>query len=190
MLGEALQSAEGWGAVCGCDAAVACEVVEHLTQPDGLAVSMLGAIRCVWASSEESIASCARALADHAISQSSADSQPTPRPRVAIMTTPNLEYNAVIRHVTPAVSAGDKLVASDGFAMRDSDHKFEWTRAEFEAWARAHAATFGYSVTFCSVGRALKATSWRSAAEVEAVGGATQVRLAGGRGARERGGRG
>ena len=42
-----LQAASGWGSVRGCDAVVACEVVEHMHHPDGLAVAILGAIRHV-----------------------------------------------------------------------------------------------------------------------------------------------
>jgi len=32
------------------------------------------------------------------------------------------------------------------------DHRFEWTRAEFQAWANAVATRFGYSVCFLPVG--------------------------------------
>ena len=36
--------------------------------------------------------------------------------------------------------------------MRHSDHRFEWTRAEFRAWADRVAATHGYAVEFRGVG--------------------------------------
>ncbi len=61
------------------------------------------------------------------------------RPRTVVMTTPNREYNALF----PGLPGG---------AFRHADHRFEWTRAEFEAWARATAATYGYDVTFSGIG--------------------------------------
>jgi hypothetical protein len=36
--------------------------------------------------------------------------------------------------------------------MRHNDHRFEWTRAEFAAWAEPVAARFGYEVRFEPVG--------------------------------------
>lgn len=36
--------------------------------------------------------------------------------------------------------------------MRHRDHRFEWTRAEFETWARGVAERFGYDVCFLQVG--------------------------------------
>jgi hypothetical protein len=36
--------------------------------------------------------------------------------------------------------------------MRHRDHRFEWTRAEFERWARAAAERYGYAVRFVPVG--------------------------------------
>ena len=36
--------------------------------------------------------------------------------------------------------------------MRHRDHRFEWTRAEFAAWAGRVAADFGYQVRFLPVG--------------------------------------
>ena len=35
---------------------------------------------------------------------------------------------------------------------RHRDHRFEWTRAEFHAWAAAVAARFGYAVRHLPVG--------------------------------------
>ena len=61
------------------------------------------------------------------------------RPKVAIVTTPNCEYN-VRWECLPAGS------------MRHRDHRFEWTRAEFQAWARSVAERFGYTVRFLPVG--------------------------------------
>ncbi|MGN6812294.1 MAG: hypothetical protein ACTHMP_15610, partial [Thermomicrobiales bacterium] len=35
---------------------------------------------------------------------------------------------------------------------RHKDHRFEWTRAEFQQWAASVAARFGYTVRFLPVG--------------------------------------
>ncbi|WP_018656779.1 3' terminal RNA ribose 2'-O-methyltransferase Hen1 [Actinomadura flavalba] len=59
------------------------------------------------------------------------------RPRVVVVTTPNAEYNVRYEGLT-------------GF--RHADHRFEWTRAEFAAWAGRVAAAHGYRVRFEGVG--------------------------------------
>jgi 2-polyprenyl-3-methyl-5-hydroxy-6-metoxy-1,4-benzoquinol methylase len=61
------------------------------------------------------------------------------RPQAVVITTPNREYN--VRFET--LPAGQ---------LRHRDHRFEWTRAEFEAWATGVAARFGYDVRFLPVG--------------------------------------
>ncbi|MEV5430244.1 3' terminal RNA ribose 2'-O-methyltransferase Hen1 [Streptomyces sp. NPDC052701] len=61
------------------------------------------------------------------------------RPRTVLVTTPNAEYN--VRWET--LPAGH---------LRHGDHRFEWTRAQFRAWARAVAARHGYGVEFAAVG--------------------------------------
>ena len=61
------------------------------------------------------------------------------RPGTVIVTTPNVEYNARFE----ALQAG---------GMRHPDHRFEWTRAQFEAWATGVAARHGYDVRFLPVG--------------------------------------
>lgn len=61
------------------------------------------------------------------------------RPRTVIVTTPNIEYN--VRFET--LPAG---------RLRHRDHRFEWTRAEFQAWAMRVAERFGYEVSFLPVG--------------------------------------
>jgi 3' terminal RNA ribose 2'-O-methyltransferase Hen1 len=63
------------------------------------------------------------------------------RPRTVALTTPNREYNVVWE----TLPAG---------AMRHGDHRFEWTRAEFQAWAGGVAERFGYAVRFLPVGPA------------------------------------
>ncbi len=60
-------------------------------------------------------------------------------PQVVIVTTPNVEYNVNY----PFLAEG---------RLRHSDHRFEWTRAEFQAWSQRVAATFGYDVRFVPVG--------------------------------------
>lgn len=61
------------------------------------------------------------------------------RPRSIVLTTPNRDYNALF----PSLAAG---------RMRHDDHRFEWTRDEFTAWASSVAQTYGYGVRFGSVG--------------------------------------
>ncbi|MGW5772625.1 3' terminal RNA ribose 2'-O-methyltransferase Hen1 [Streptomyces longwoodensis] len=61
------------------------------------------------------------------------------RPRTVIVTTPNVEYNV----------RWESLPAGH---VRHGDHRFEWTRAEFRAWAGAVAERHGYDVEFRPVG--------------------------------------
>lgn len=61
------------------------------------------------------------------------------RPLHAIVTTPNAEYNGLF----PNLPVG---------RFRHPDHRFEWTRTEFEAWANGVAERFGYTVAFETVG--------------------------------------
>ncbi|MEJ2577510.1 MAG: 3' terminal RNA ribose 2'-O-methyltransferase Hen1 [Kineosporiaceae bacterium] len=60
-------------------------------------------------------------------------------PGTVIVTTPNIEYN--VRY--PTLSAG---------TLRHRDHRFEWTRAEFAAWAERVATAYGYQVRLEPVG--------------------------------------
>jgi 3' terminal RNA ribose 2'-O-methyltransferase Hen1 len=62
------------------------------------------------------------------------------RPRVAIVTTPNAEFNV-------------KFESLPAGTFRHKDHRFEWSRAEFQAWASGISARFGYSARFQPVGR-------------------------------------
>jgi 3' terminal RNA ribose 2'-O-methyltransferase Hen1 len=61
------------------------------------------------------------------------------RPGTIVLTTPNAEYN--VRW--PTLPAGN---------FRHRDHRFEWTRVEFQAWATSVADRFGYAVRFAPVG--------------------------------------
>jgi 3' terminal RNA ribose 2'-O-methyltransferase Hen1 len=61
------------------------------------------------------------------------------RPSLVVITTPNREYNVM----WPGLPAGQ---------FRHRDHRFEWTRTEFEAWARDIAESYSYTVHFTSIG--------------------------------------
>jgi len=61
------------------------------------------------------------------------------RPTTVVVTTPNVEYNVKFENLP----AGK---------LRHKDHRFEWSRAEFQAWANRVAEGFGYSVQFLPVG--------------------------------------
>ncbi|MFD3931014.1 3' terminal RNA ribose 2'-O-methyltransferase Hen1 [Streptomyces sp. NPDC058614] len=61
------------------------------------------------------------------------------RPKTVLVTTPNVEYN--VRWET--LPAGHS---------RHGDHRFEWTREEFRAWAERVAGRHGYGVEFTPVG--------------------------------------
>ncbi|GAA2733249.1 3' terminal RNA ribose 2'-O-methyltransferase Hen1 [Streptomyces nogalater] len=61
------------------------------------------------------------------------------RPRTVVVTTPNVEYNV----------RWESLPAGH---VRHGDHRFEWTREQFRAWAAAVAERYGYEAGFTSVG--------------------------------------
>ncbi len=61
-------------------------------------------------------------------------------PATVVVSTPNAEYNV---HFFATMAPG---------AMRHRDHRFEWTRAEFRAWAGRVADTYQYQVRFLPVG--------------------------------------
>ena len=60
-------------------------------------------------------------------------------PGTVIVTTPNVEHN--VRFET--LPAG---------AMRHRDHRFEWTRSEFQAWADTIGTSYRYAVRYLPVG--------------------------------------
>jgi 3' terminal RNA ribose 2'-O-methyltransferase Hen1 len=60
-------------------------------------------------------------------------------PKTVIVTTPNREYNINYPHVKGG--------------LRHPDHRFEWSRAEFRAWAEETAARYGYSVRTEEIGQ-------------------------------------
>ncbi len=61
------------------------------------------------------------------------------RPGTVVLTTPNAEYNPLFG----GLPAG---------TYRHRDHRFEWTREEFRAWAEGVCGRFGYGVRFVPVG--------------------------------------
>ncbi|MCA1626538.1 MAG: 3' terminal RNA ribose 2'-O-methyltransferase Hen1, partial [Acidobacteria bacterium] len=73
------------------------------------------------------------------------------RPETIVMTTPNHEYNV-------------KFETLPAGKFRHQDHRFEWTRAEFEGWSRDVADRFGYEVRFLPIGQ-----------EDRVLGGPTQM---------------
>ncbi|PHS02286.1 MAG: 3' terminal RNA ribose 2'-O-methyltransferase Hen1 [Blastopirellula sp.] len=73
------------------------------------------------------------------------------RPKTVVLTTPNQEYNVL----------WDTLPAGQ---FRHADHRFEWTRQEFQDWANRVAEQHNYLVRFLPVG-----------AEDENVGSPTQM---------------
>ncbi|MEV7025388.1 3' terminal RNA ribose 2'-O-methyltransferase Hen1 [Kitasatospora sp. NPDC093558] len=91
----------------GFDAAVLCEVIEHLDLPrlPALEYAVFGSAR----------------------------------PGAVVVTTPNAEYNV----------RWESLPAG---TVRHADHRFEWSRAEFRAWAERVASAYGYGVELRPVG--------------------------------------
>jgi 3' terminal RNA ribose 2'-O-methyltransferase Hen1 len=61
------------------------------------------------------------------------------KPRVVVVTTPNADYNVLFRNL----AAG---------AFRHPDHRFEWSREEFRAWATWIEEHYGYSAEFGDIG--------------------------------------
>ena len=72
-------------------------------------------------------------------------------PQAVVLTTPNIEYNVKFENL----QAGN---------FRHKDHRFEWTRDEFQSWAADVAKRFGYAVVFHLIGP-----------EAEDVGSPTQM---------------
>jgi SAM-dependent methyltransferase len=60
-------------------------------------------------------------------------------PALVVVTTPNTEYNVRFEFLAPG-------------AMRHRDHRFEWTRSEFAAWAERVGDERGYDVRLLPVG--------------------------------------
>ena len=93
--------------LAGFDAAVLCEVIEHLDEARLTALE-----RVVFGAA---------------------------KPGIVIVTTPNGEYNVMWE----SLPAGQ---------FRHADHRFEWTREEFQTWANAVASKHRYIATFIPIG--------------------------------------
>jgi 3' terminal RNA ribose 2'-O-methyltransferase Hen1 len=63
------------------------------------------------------------------------------QPKTVVVTTPNAEYNVLF----------ERLAAG---TFRHPDHRFEWARTEFAAWAETVAQRYGYAVTYSGIGEA------------------------------------
>ena len=61
------------------------------------------------------------------------------QPGAVIITTPNSEYNPLFENLPPG-------------EFRHRDHRFEWTREQFQDWAQAVAGRRGYDVRFHGIG--------------------------------------
>ena len=61
------------------------------------------------------------------------------RPKAVILTTPNSEYNKTFEKM-------------DEGTLRHHDHRFEWNREEFKAWAENVAAKYKYKLEILPVG--------------------------------------
>ncbi|KAK6345206.1 hypothetical protein TWF718_007133 [Orbilia javanica] len=107
-------------------------------------------------------------------------------PKILIVTTPNRDFNSLFEmpfesadvtrrgekpyvwdpHDDPQVSGRRYYRAPHTYAMRHHDHRFEWTRQEFQAWGNAAAESFGYTVNYhgCGAlhdGAEILASRWR-----------------------------
>ena len=67
------------------------------------------------------------------------------RPGTVVVTTPNVEYNVHFAGLAPVEGGAPGK-------LRHADHRFEWTRAEFQTWSSRVAERFGYRVRFLPVG--------------------------------------
>jgi 3' terminal RNA ribose 2'-O-methyltransferase Hen1 len=61
------------------------------------------------------------------------------RPLTVVLTTPNIDYNVKFENLP----AGK---------LRHRDHRFEWTRAQFQAWGHSVSERFGYNARFLPIG--------------------------------------
>jgi 3' terminal RNA ribose 2'-O-methyltransferase Hen1 len=61
------------------------------------------------------------------------------KPKNVVVTTPNAEYNSLFPNLAPG-------------AFRHPDHRFEWTREQFRAWAKSIEDDYGYRAELRDVG--------------------------------------
>ncbi|KAG0291797.1 Small RNA 2'-O-methyltransferase [Linnemannia gamsii] len=67
----------------------------------------------------------------------------TLKPKLVIVSTPNAEFNIYF----PQLNYG-----KPNAIFRNDDHRFEWTRQEFQDWCNAAAGQYGYNVTYTGAG--------------------------------------
>ncbi|XP_020114657.1 small RNA 2'-O-methyltransferase-like isoform X1 [Ananas comosus] len=73
-------------------------------------------------------------------------------PRILVVSTPNYEYNPILQRSSVPNKEDDSEDKSGPCKFRNNDHKFEWTRAQFEHWANKLILRHDYSVEFSGVG--------------------------------------
>ncbi|KAJ8430266.1 hypothetical protein Cgig2_030665 [Carnegiea gigantea] len=76
------------------------------------------------------------------------------RPWVLIVSTPNYEYNVILQksNISSLEDDPDEKSQPEICKFRNHDHKFEWTRVQFNHWAIDLASKHNYSVEFGGVG--------------------------------------
>ncbi|KAL0727414.1 hypothetical protein Bca4012_023507 [Brassica carinata] len=74
------------------------------------------------------------------------------RPKLLIVSTPNFEYNTILQRSTTPENQEENKSESQLPKFRNHDHKFEWTREQFNHWATKLAERHSYSVEFSGVG--------------------------------------
>lgn len=76
------------------------------------------------------------------------------RPKILIVSTPNYEYNVILQrsNLSSQEDDPDDKSQSQTCKFRNHDHKFEWTREQFNHWASELAKKHNYSVEFSGVG--------------------------------------
>ncbi|XP_038691372.1 small RNA 2'-O-methyltransferase isoform X2 [Tripterygium wilfordii] len=76
------------------------------------------------------------------------------RPKILIVSTPNYEYNVILQasNINGQEEDPEEKTPSQAPKFRNHDHKFEWTREQFNRWASELATTNGYTVEFSGVG--------------------------------------
>jgi len=96
-------------------------------------------------------------------------------PEFLLITTPSYTFNA--RFTAPDAPTTSQIGFPDPTGWTDrifrhDDHKFEWTREEFQTWCQETANQWGYEVNETAIGRALHPDPWQRDQELQ---GATQV---------------
>ncbi|XP_022139952.1 small RNA 2'-O-methyltransferase-like isoform X2 [Momordica charantia] len=76
------------------------------------------------------------------------------RPKLLVVSTPNYEYNVILQGSNLSSQEGDQddKTQLQSCRFRNHDHKFEWTREQFNQWASDLATRHDYSVEFSGVG--------------------------------------